>query len=188
MRRTPGFSGVAAMMLTGLACASARPNDPAKGPLAASPCAADSNYQRLAFWVGDWEVFDSTGTRYASQRVRAVLDACAITAEWTGPVGDKGMSLSAFDVRAHEWKQTYTSNQIPSASAVSFRRSDPRYEGPGIRFVPLVDPAAGDRARTRVTIMPLDGHRALQQFESSQDGGETWRIVFKAEHRLRSAG
>ena len=35
-----------------------------------SPCAADSSYQRLAFWVGDWEVVDSTGAHYATQRVR----------------------------------------------------------------------------------------------------------------------
>ena len=188
MNMTPGFSVVVAMIL-GVACASAHPNQPARPPLtAASPCAADSNYQRLAFWVGDWEVFDSTGTRYASQRVRAVLDACAITAEWTGPVGDRGLSLSAFDVRAGEWRQTYASNQIPSASGVSLRKSDPTYQGPGIRFIPLVDPSAGDRARTRVTIMPLNDHRALQLFESSRDGGETWRTVFKAEHRLRGTG
>jgi hypothetical protein len=58
-------------------------------------CMSDSSFQRLAFWIGDWDVFDSTGTRYASQRVRAVVDACALTAEWTGPVGDKGMSMTA---------------------------------------------------------------------------------------------
>ncbi|HET7187887.1 MAG TPA: hypothetical protein VFI52_07020, partial [Gemmatimonadaceae bacterium] len=103
MHTTLGFAGVVATMM-GAACASAHPNDLAKPTLAtASPCAADSNYQRLAFWVGDWEVFDSVGTRYASQRVSAVLDACAITAEWTGPAGGKGISLSAFDVRAGEW-------------------------------------------------------------------------------------
>ena len=103
-------------------------------------------------------------------------------------MGNKGISLSAFDVRTGDWRQTYTSNQIPSGSGVSFRRSDPTYHGPGIRFIPLLEPPAGDRARTRVTIMPLADHRALQLFESSQDGGETWRTAFKAEHRLRSAG
>ena len=85
---------------------------------AASPCTADSNYQRLAFWVGDWEVFDSTGAHYATQRVRTVIDACAITAEWTGRVGDKGMGMSAFDVRTGEWRQMYVANQVPSPSGV----------------------------------------------------------------------
>lgn len=154
-------------------------------PAAAPACATDSNYQRLAFWVGDWDVYDSTGAHYATQRVRAVVDACAITAEWTGRVGDKGMSLSAFDRRSGQWRQVYVSNQVPSPLGVLVRSSDPSYDGPGIRFTPLVDPATGDRARTRVTILPLSDHRALQQFEDSPDGGTTWHVVFKAEHRAQ---
>jgi hypothetical protein len=154
-------------------------------PRPASPCAADSSYQRLAFWVGDWEVFDSTGAHYATQRVRPVVDACALTAEWTSGGGNKGMGLSAFDVRSGEWRQVYVSNQVPSPSGVMLRRSDQTYDGPGVRFIPLLDPGAAVPARSRVTILPLSGHRALQLFESSSDGGATWRTVFKAEHRQR---
>jgi hypothetical protein len=153
----------------------------------APPCTTDSNYQRLAFWVGDWEVVDSTGAHYATQRVRAVLDACAIAAEWTGRVGDKGMNVSAFDGRTGEWRQVYVSNQVPAPTGVSIRRSDPSYNGPGIRFIALVDPPPGNLARSRVTIMPLDGHRVMQLFEDSKDGGTTWQVVFKAEHRQRTS-
>jgi hypothetical protein len=155
---------------------------------AGSPCAADSNYQRLAFWVGDWAVYDSTGKRYATQRVRAVVDACAITAEWTGTKGDKGLSLSAFDGKTGEWKQVYVSNQLPYPSGVPVRHSDATYSGPGIRFIPLIDPAKGEFARSRVTIMPSSEHSAMQLFEDSPDSGKTWHTVFKAEHRLQRAG
>jgi hypothetical protein len=152
---------------------------------AASPCAADSNFQRLAFWVGDWEVVDSTGAHYATQRVRAVLEACAITAEWASGRGYKGMGLFAFDVRAGEWRQMYVANQVPSPSGVELRKSDPSYRGPGVRFILLLDPADGNLARSRVTILPLSDHRAMQLFEDSPDGGKTWHTVFKAEHRLQ---
>jgi hypothetical protein len=154
----------------------------------ASPCSADSNYQRLAFWVGNWDVVDSTGAHYATQRVRAVLDDCAITAEWTGRAGNKGLGLSAFDMRTGEWRQVYVSNQVPSPSGVTVRKSDQSYSGPGVRFIQLVDPAAGILARSRVTIMPLDDHRAMQLFEDSSDGGKTWHTQFKAEHRLQRTG
>jgi hypothetical protein len=90
-----------------------------------TPCAADSGYQRLAFWVGDWDVFDSTGAPYATQRVSAEIDQCAITAEWASSGGNKGMGLSAFDMKTHEWKQVYVSNQVPFRSGVSLRTSDP---------------------------------------------------------------
>jgi hypothetical protein len=160
--------------------------EPAQGATV-SPCTADSSYQRLAFWVGDWDVFDSTGAHYATQRVRPVIDECAITAEWESGGGNKGMGLSAFDLKTHEWKQVYVSNQVPFRSGVTLRTSDPSYTGPGIRFIELSDPAAAKLAQSRVTIMPLSGHRALQEFEDSKDGGKTWQVVFKAEHRLRTA-
>lgn len=151
----------------------------------ASPCVADSSYQRLAFWVGDWDVFDSTGAHYATQRVSPVIDACAIAVEWTSGGGNKGMGLAAFDMKTHEWKQIYVSNQVPFRSGVTLRSSDPSYAGPGIRFISLLDAASANPEQSRVTIMPLSGHRALQQFEDSKDGGKTWKVVFKAEHRLR---
>jgi hypothetical protein len=150
-----------------------------------SPCSADSSFQRLAFWVGDWEVVDTTGAHYATQRVRAVIDECAITAQWTGRVGDKGMSISAYDVRSRDWKQVYVSNQVPSPTGVFIRKSDPSYDGPGIRFVALLDSPAANLSRSRVTIMPLGESRVMQLFESSSDGGRTWRTIFKAEHRPR---
>ena len=150
---------------------------------AVTPCVADSNYQRLAFWVGDWEVVDSVGTHYATQRVRAVLEACAITAEWSSGGGYKGMGLSAFDARTGEWRQMFIANQLPTPTGVELRKSDPLYRGPGVRFIPLLDPTTTQLKRSRVTIMPLGDHRALQLFEDSSDGGQTWHTVFKAEHR-----
>jgi hypothetical protein len=152
----------------------------------ASPCTADSTYQRLVFWVGDWNVVDSTGAHYATQRVRAVVGGCAITAEWIGGAGNKGLSLVGFDAPAGEWRQIYVSNQVPFPSGAPVRKSDPSYSGPGIRFIPLVD-QAGSLARSRVTIMPLSDHRAMQLFEDSSDGGRTWHTVFKAEHRPQRA-
>jgi hypothetical protein len=154
---------------------------------ATTPCTADSSYQRLAFWIGDWDVYDSTGAQYATQRVHPVIDQCAIAAEWTSGGGNKGMGLSAFDLKTHAWRQVYVSNQVPFRSGVTLRTSDPSYTGPGIRFIPLLPPSDGNPELTRVTIMPLSDHRALQEFEDSKDGGKTWQVVFKGEHRLRTA-
>jgi hypothetical protein len=149
----------------------------------ASPCTTDSSYQRLDFWVGDWDVYDSTGATYATERVRPIIDACAITAEWTGRRGDKGMSLFAYDVRTGDWTQIYASNQVPSREGVYLRKSDRSYNGPGLRFIELFDPPAGNLSRSRVTTMSAGAERVLQLFESSSDGGKTWRTVFKGEFR-----
>jgi pyruvate/2-oxoglutarate dehydrogenase complex dihydrolipoamide acyltransferase (E2) component len=177
-----GWLGAAAMAASAAAAPLRRDAAEAPRTAAPSPCAADSNFQRLAFWVGDWEVVDSIGAHYATQRVRAVLEACAITAEWASGGGYKGMALFAFDVRTAEWRQMYAANQVPSPSGVELRKSDSSYPGPGVRFI-LLDPTAGEPKRSRVTIMPMSDHRAMQLFEDSSDGGKTWHTVFKAEHR-----
>lgn len=147
------------------------------------PCVADSNVQRLAFWVGDWDVLDSAGAPYATQRVHPAVDGCALTVEWTGNRGSKGLSIYAFDRRASDWKQVYVANQVPTPIGVQLRKSDPTYTGPGIRFIALFDPAPEMLNRSRVTIMPLADHRAVQLFEDSRDGGKTWTVTFRGEHR-----
>jgi hypothetical protein len=176
----------AAAVVAGVVSAPIRTHDAASAHRAPA-CATDSNYQRLAFWVGDWDVVDSTGAHYANQRVRAVLDDCAFTAEWTGRVGDKGLNVSAYDGRANEWRQVYMSNQVPAPTSISLRRSDPSYDGPGVRFIPLVEPPANVLSRSRVTLMPMDGGRVMQLFEDSKDGGKTWFVIFRAEHRRQAA-
>ena len=95
------------------------------------------------------------------------------------------MSMTAYDPRTRDWKQVYVSNQVPATAGISIRKSDPTYDGPGVRFIPLADPARGDTVRVRLTIAPLADHRARQQFEQSRDGGKTWRTLFNAEHRPR---
>src|SRR5689334_10505251 len=149
---------------------------------APSSCVTDSNYQRLAFWVGDWEVVDSTGAHYATERVRTVVGGCALTIEWNGRAGDRGLNLSGYDSKSGEWRQMYVSDQLfPTGAPV--RRSDPSYRGPGIRFIPLSEPEASALTRTRVTVMPMSDHRVMQLFEDSSDGGKTWHVLFNAEHR-----
>ena len=149
---------------------------------AASPCVTDSNYQRLAFWVGDWDVVDSTGAHYATERVRTVVGGCALTIEWNGGAGDRGLNLSGYDSKSGEWRQMYVSDQLFPTGAI-VRRSDPSYHGPGIRFIPLSEPEASGPTRSRVTVMPMSDHRVMQLFEDSSDGGKTWHVLFKAEHR-----
>lgn len=173
------------ILVVGLGCRTASPTVAYEPPPSVSPCGADPNHHRLDFWLGEWDVFDSVGVRYAKQRVYAAADRCAVVAEWAGPVGDKGLGISALDGKTGEWRQVYVSNQVPTRAGVVIRRSDPAYSGPGVRFIPLDPPASAAELQTRMTIEPSPGGRAVQLFETSGDGGLTWNVVFRAEHRHR---
>jgi hypothetical protein len=151
-----------------------------------SPCVIDSEYQRLAFWIGDWTILDTAGAFYARQQVKPVVDGCALEVQWTGRSGDKGIGVTVYDAKSRTWKQIYASNQTPYASSVKYRSSDPSYRGPGVRFLPVLSPADDTRLLTRITIMPLSDRKVLQQFEDSSDGGTTWQVQFRAIHQPRS--
>jgi hypothetical protein len=88
-------------------------------------------------------------------------------------------------MKTRAWRQIYVSNQIPFRSGVTIRTSDPSYTGLGLRFISERDPSSDNLKENRVTIMPYGDHRAMQLFEESKDGGKTWTVVFKAEHRPR---
>jgi hypothetical protein len=179
MHRYLSWLGIAAVA-AGAACA---PMHNAPIVRSGSPCATDQKFQRLAFWIGDWDVFDSTGVYYATQRVRKAVDGCAITADWQSGGGNTGLGILAFDIRSGAWRQLYVSNQLPRPSGIALRTSDSSYRGTGVRLVSLTDTAAVSSTRTRVTIEPSGDHRVMELFEDSSDGGETWHVVFKAEHR-----
>ena len=152
---------------------------PVASPSASPAACADSSFHRLDFWLGDWDAYDArSGRKYASQTVRAELDGCALVARWTGPEGDRGIGLFAYDPIDRAWTQTYVTNQVPSQAHASSRRGDTTWTGPGVRLR-----SSSGATLIRLTVTPLAGDRARQLFESSPDGGRTWTVMFDAEHR-----
>jgi hypothetical protein len=102
---------------------------------------------------------------------------------WTGRVGDKGDKYLGVRCPYRRLETGLRFESVPSPEGIELRKSDRSYDGPGIRFVPLLETPPGNPSRSRVTIMPLSGHHVLQLFEDSSDGGKTWHTLFKAEHR-----
>lgn len=146
-------------------------------------CQKETAYRALDFWVGDWDIYED-GKPAGRQRVSLQLDGCAVMAEWLGPVGDNGISHFAYDRNRKTWMQFWTTNQVPYRGGVIIRETDAQYSGNGVRFVST----ASGHGKSRITLTPLDGGRARQVLELSEDGGKTWKVIFDAEHRKRKTG
>jgi len=172
----PVASAIAAPTRRPAAAPGAAPN--AAGLLAAAPCATPLR-RSLDFWVGDWAIYEG-GRRVATQRVHRAVDGCALTAEWSGSEGDRGLGVFYFDDGDRSARQLWLANQVPAPSAPMMRRLSPTYRGPGVRYES--EPVSAAR-RDRLTLTPLTGGRARQVVEASADGGRTWRVVLDAEHR-----
>jgi Protein of unknown function (DUF1579) len=151
---------------------------------AQNPCAVKQQ-QQLDFWVGEWDL-TWPGTKpgdvqRGTNSVRRVLDNCVVEENFSG--GDemhlRGKSVSIFDTRAGKWKQTWVDN-----------------EGGYLDFVgEFID---GQMILGREVTRP-DGAKNLQRmvykniskdqfdwsWESSQDTGKTWHVIWPVHYRRR---
>jgi len=61
-------------------------------PPRAPACADRPVFAWLDFWVGEWRVLVD-GQQVGTNRIRKVLDGCAVVEEWTDARGGTGQSL-----------------------------------------------------------------------------------------------
>ncbi len=78
---------------------------------------ASEEYRRLDFWVGTWKVSWGSGDQAGegTNVISRSLDNCVIQEQFDGGVISgqhfKGMSISIFDSREQQWRQTWMDNQ-----------------------------------------------------------------------------
>jgi hypothetical protein len=140
-----------------------------------SPPCEDPEFRQLDFWIGAWEVADAGGQVIGRSTVSATLGRCAIQEEWES--GDMhGTSINAYDKPEGAWRQMW----VDSFGAVLRLRG--AWNG---RSMVLGGPRVGSDGRTRhlrVTLTPMEDGTLRQLQERSEDGGETWGVIFDGRY------
>jgi tetratricopeptide (TPR) repeat protein len=137
-----------------------------------TPCEKDPINRQFDFWVGDWEVFDTRGTRTGTSHVERSLDGCLIIENWEARLGDKGKSFNTYNPGTHKWQQYWVS----STGGVTFYEGE--FKDDSMRFVGTNNPRAGTPGPVRLTFTSLDGGRVRQFGEVSTDNGATWNVGY----------
>jgi len=147
------------------------PADPPASTPAPKPCATPEHRQ-FDFWLGEWSVTASDGKVAGHNRITSILGGCALREEWTSARGSNGTSLNMYDAGAGRWRQTWVDD---SGSVLlitgEFRGGKMVLEGDSPE-------AGGKTTRQRITWTPLAGGRVRQLWDSSADGGKTWKVEF----------
>ncbi len=78
---------------------------PAFGHKAAN-CKNNEIFQKLDFWVGEWEVYTDS-QQVGTNTIKKILNGCAILEHWTGTRGEQGKSLFYYDPSERYWKQVW---------------------------------------------------------------------------------
>lgn len=141
----------------------------------APPGCRTAMHRQFDFWIGEWTVTDSARTVVMGRNSVTLEDGgCTIHEHWVagGSVPNTGQSLNAYDAVTGLWSQDW----VGSGGDVLHLRGGLRdgsmvleQEGPGPGGVVL---------RQRVTWTPKPDGRVRQHWESSVDGGRTWKTSF----------
>jgi hypothetical protein len=142
----------------------------AKTTAAPKPCSAPEHRQ-FDFWLGEWEVRED-GKVAGSNRITRILGGCALREEWAGAGGSNGTSLNTYDATTRRWHQTWVDDK-GNVLLLQGERAGGKMVLEGDRPV-----APGKIARHRISWTPLSGGRVRQLWESSNDTGKSWEIVF----------
>ena len=83
---------------------------------APNPC-ADAQQKQLDFWVGEWDLTwpgsKAGEVGHGTNSIKRILDGCVVQENFSGQgsMPLRGISVSIFDLKAHNWKQTWVDNQ-----------------------------------------------------------------------------
>lgn len=185
MNRHDGKSDVNARLILSvlMGMASVAPVAAAEPPPTA-PCAADTAFALLDFWLGEWDV-TVAGQTVGHNRIAKIAGGCAVTEDWTAADGSPGHSLFYYIPVEKTWKQVWVTGNAPVRGGVKEKTLVARLPGGGVRFQGEIRMAGGQSYLDRTTLTPLEGGDVRQLIEISTDAGANWRPVFDARYRRR---
>lgn len=139
-------------------------------------CSEDPIHSLLDFWVGNWNVYDSSGILVGTNIVEKILNGCAIMENWKDNDGSEGKSLFYVDNNSNKWKQVWVTDYAnyplgqKEKEMVTFAPDSVIFMGKiSYNGKMLLD-------RTILTKQP-DGS-VIQIIQLSKTNGETWKTGF----------
>ena len=100
--------------------------------------------------------------------VDRAFDGCVIVEHWTGQFGERGVSLTSYDAATQRWLQHYVGDNATTTDYTGIAKgSSVVFTAPGIT----------PNVTLRMTYNFLTDGRVEQRFDTSNDGGATWKLT-----------
>ncbi len=138
-------------------------------------------HRQFDFWIGRWDVFLPDGSKAGENVVESIAGGCALQESWTGRGGVTGRSLNIHDVRDGRWYQTWV-----DSSGERLELSGTYRDGRMVLASAVGEVGKpGDRSVQRITWSTNPDGSVRQLWESSDDGGATYRVAFDGKYVKR---
>lgn len=147
-----------------------------------SPRCSDAEYRELDFWVGEWVVRGPDGDVAGRSTIESIMDGCAIHEEWSSQ-NVRGTSLSMYDPGTDTWRQFWVDNRGVSLA------QEGGWTGSAYQLRTARVGSDGRLRHIRMTLTPMTDGTIRQLQERSEDGGETWSVIFDGRyHPVETTG
>ena len=135
--------------------------------------------RQFDFWLGDWNWTwgaDGRGTN----RITSILDGCVIQEEFDGSpsIPLKGLSVSAFNTSSGKWQQTWVDNSGGYLDLVGGMED-------GKMILSRTATVQGKPVMQRMVFYNVEDNELDWNWERSDDGGETWGMVWSIHYQRR---
>lgn len=147
-----------------------------------SPCnCCTENHRMFDFWIGNWQVYDSSGTFLGSNKIELMQDSCVLQEHWEGAKGSTGTSLSFYNRRSKLWHQTW----VDKSGGVIMMKGAPQKS----KIVMLTDKYYPNNSelytQSKTTWYPLKDGRVHHVWEQTKDSGKSWVVVFDGYYQKK---
>jgi len=148
-------------------------------PVLCGPACSDAEKSgQFDFWIGEWEVY--AGDKHVGRNsIRPILDGCVLQESWRGDGGSAGSSLNFYNPSSGVWEQFWVwRNGTTLHLTGAFADGRMTLEGES------VGPDGAD-VRNRITWYDNEDGTVRQHWQTSADGGASWKTVFDGLYRKK---
>jgi len=148
-----------------------------------NPCAAPEQKQ-FDFWIGEWDLTwpgEKAGqTAHGTNSIKRTMDDCVVEENFSG--GDamhlRGKSVSTFDIRSRQWKQTWVDNEGGYLDFTGQLKD-------GQMILEREATRNGTKILQRMVWKNVRVNELDWSWESSSDGGKTWQVNWPIHYRRK---
>ncbi len=140
----------------------------------AFPCYSDSNYTKMDFWCGEWDVFVN-GRKIGENSITKQEGGCMILEQYTTPRDFVGQSINFYDIDDKKWKQIWIDHTTNITKYIEIESKPSGY----IKF--LAQPSTSSSNFLQMTFTLNEDESVTQLIEQSPDGKE-WTTAFNGKY------